>query len=176
MSLLSVAQGSTGYLVACDFETSSTQNTSAAGYTVSSTAYGTITQNSSSLTGSYSYVFGANSNVLHQWGGTSSNSANQIFEIVFKRSSTPASAVTLMSSPGNSIYGDTYALYLTAGGTLFGYAASRFSSRQVDSTTNLCDGNFHHVILSYNADAGYFRLYVDGVLVDSDTSIGSIGG
>ena len=110
MSLLSVAQGSSGYLIACDFETSSTEKTNTAGYTVSSTAYGTITQNASSLTGSYSYVFGANSNVFHQWGGASNSSANQIFEIVFKRSSTPASQVALMSSPGLSVYNDSFKL------------------------------------------------------------------
>ncbi len=145
MSLLSVAQGESSYLLACNFESSSTEKTNAAGYTVSSSAYGTITQEASSLSGNYSYVFGSSSNVLHQWGG-SKTAPNLIMEIIFKRSSAPASEVTLMHAPGYSIYGDANMLRLTTNGYIRGQARNESTSSTVTGSTNLCDGKFHHVV------------------------------
>lgn len=166
MSLLSVAQGDANYLIACNFETSSTEKTNASAYNVSSTAFGTITQTPGSLSGSYSYVFGANSNVLHQWGTPSGYTRNQIAEIIFKKDSAPASEVYLIHSPSNDNFDGSFSLRLTSSGYIKAFIRSDSNiTRTATGTINLCDGKFHHVVMSHNNAIGYgTRVYVDGVL------------
>jgi len=86
MSLLSVAQSESNFLIACNLDSSSTEKVTKAGLTFSSSQYGTITQNNSSITGNYSFDFSSNGRVLHQYTGTVT-STHVILEGVFKRSS-----------------------------------------------------------------------------------------
>jgi len=169
MSLYTTAQAESSFILASNLDSSTTENALKAGLTVSSSAFGTITQNASSLTGNASYDFSSNGSVLHQWSGSTS-SRTIIMETVFKRSSAPTGGeVTILSSSGIKIG-------LNTDGTIRGFFKNAFNQTlNLSGTVNLCDNKFHHVVLAWNQGndgAGniikIFRLYVDGTLIGDD--------
>lgn len=168
MSLYTVAQAEAGFTLATNLDTSSTEKVNASGLNVSSAQYGTVTQNASSLTGNASYDFGSDGRVLHQWGA-SYGINNFIHEIVFKKSSTPSEEVYLFSSL------QTTSLRITSNGYIkASYNTPSYGGNTITGTTNLCDGKFHHVVISYNDGSAGFRLYVDGVLIGTKTTLGNL--
>jgi hypothetical protein len=176
MSLLSVAQAESSFTIASNLDSSSTEKVNKAGISVSSTAYGTITQNSNSLTGFGSYNFGSDGRVLHQWNNGGGGIAYLMLEAVFKKSSTPSTDATLITYAGASTLGDTFRIDILSSGYIRGFAAnSSGNSRTITGTTNLCDNNWHHVVWAYNTITSGVRLYVDGVLIGSTSSIGNLG-
>lgn len=171
MSLYTTAQAEPWFILASNLDSSTTEEAHLAGLTASSSAYGTITQNNSSLTGNASYDFSSNGRVLHQWSGSTSTNSF-ILEGVFKRSSAPASTVTLMSVPGSS--SGIGRIRINSSGQVEGRFTNAFSQTvSATSTANFCDGKFHHVVFAYSKGVQTLticRLYVDGVLVASNTS------
>jgi hypothetical protein len=177
MSLYTTAQAESSFILASNLDSSTTENALKAGLTVSSSAFGTITQNASSLTGNASYDFSSNGSVLHQWSGSTS-ARTIIQEAVFKKSSAPTSGSSvLISSTGIKIE-------IQTNGTIRGFFRNGFNQTlNIASTANVCDGNWHHVVLAWNQGndgAGnvirFFRLYVDGTLIgDAATSVSDFG-
>ena len=175
MSLYSVAQAESSFVIATNLDTSTTEKANAAGLSVSSSQFGTVTQNASSLTGNASYDFGSDGRVLHQWGG-SGGISRLILETVFKRSTNPSGNVTLVNYAGNSTLGDTFLIDINNSGFVRGLARnSSGSSASVTGSTDICDGNWHHIVWSYNGVTGGARLYVDGILIGSTNTIGNLG-
>ena len=168
MSLYTVAQAESRFILATNLDTSSTEKANRSSISVSSSQFGTVTQNASSLTGNASYDFGSDGRVLHQWGaGYGIN--DFIHEIVFKKSSTPSEEVYLFSSL------QTTSLRITSNGYIrANYNTPQYGGETITGTTNLCDGKFHHVLISYHDGATGFRLYVDGVLVGAKTTKGNL--
>jgi hypothetical protein len=174
MSLYTTAQGESGFVLATNLDSSTTEKANAAGLTISSSAFGTITQNASSLTGNASYDFSSNGRVLHQ-GNFSGATSSFILEAVFKRSSAPGSNVTLIVAPGTS-NSDQAFIDINTSGQVRGFSRNpNNNTTNATSSTNYCDGNWHHVIYSYQNSASSARLYVDGVYVAADGTIGNIG-
>jgi hypothetical protein len=167
MSLYTVAQAEPNFTFATNLDTSTTEKTNKSSITVSSAQYGTVTQNASSLTGNASYDFGSDGRVLHQWGGAY-GITNFIHEIVFKKSSVPSTDVDLFASLNDS------QLAIQPDGKLMAYVSTGSNNQRVYSLANLCDGKFHHVVMSYMDGSTGFRLYVDGILQGSATSIGNL--
>ena len=178
MSLYTTAQGEASFILATNLDSSTTENALKTGLTVSSSAYGTITQNASSLTGNASYDFSSNGSVLHQWSGSTST-RTIIQEAVFKKSSAPTSGSAVLISSGG------IKIEILTDGTIRGFFRNAFNQTlNVASTANVCDGNWHHVVLAWNqgndAITGnvikFFRLYVDGVLIgDPASSVSDFG-
>ena len=167
MSLYTLAQTDEAFLLATNLDSSSTEKVNKSYISVSSSQFGTVTQNASSLTGNASYEFGSDGRVLHQWGaGFGIN--NIIHEIVFKRSSTPSETVFLFSSL------QTTSLRITSSGFIQANFSTTSGSNTITGTTNLCDGKFHHVVMSYMNKTNGFRLYVDGVLIGSTEVRGNL--
>jgi len=174
MSLYTTAQGESGFILATNLDSSTTEKANAAGLTISSSAFGTITQNASSLTGNASYDFSSNGRVLHQ-GNFSGATSSFILEAVFKRSSAPGSNVTLIVAPGSSNNDQSF-IDINSSGQVRGFTRnSNSNTTSATTSTNYCDGNWHHVIYSYQNSASSARLYVDGVYVAGDGTIGNIG-
>lgn len=168
MSLYTTAQAETGFTLATNLDSSSTEKANASSITVSSAQYGTVTQNASSLTGNASYDFGSDGRVLHQWGG-GYGIADFIHEIVFKRTSNPASQVVLFTSLNQS------SLFLNTDGTITAYMQSSSNNTSITSSVDICDGKFHHVLISYMAGVtNGFRLYIDGTLVQAKATVGNL--
>jgi len=172
MSLYTTAQAESSFILATNLDSSTTEYAVKTGLTSSASAYGTITQNASSLTGNASYDFSSNGRVLHQWSGSTSINSF-ILEAVFKKSSAPGSQATIIQSGGQST-GSQAKIDINTSGQIRGYFRNAFSQTiTATSTANFCDGNWHHVVLAYSKQVGQttvFRLYVDGSLVASDTS------
>ena len=168
MSLYTVAQAEPNFTFATNLDTSTTEKANKSSITVSSAQYGTVTQNASSLTGNASYDFGSDGRVLHQWGGAYGIS-NFIHEIVFKKSSIPSTDVVLFASLNES-----QLAIEPATGKLMAFVSSGSNNQRIYSLSNLCDGKFHHIVMSYMDGSTGFRLYVDGVLQGSATSIGNL--
>lgn len=170
MSLYTTAQAESSFFFASNLDSSTTEKAVKAGFTASSEAFGTITQNASSLTGNASYDFSSNGSVLHQWSGTNS-SRTIIQEAVFKKSSAPTSGSSvLISASGIKIE-------IQTDGTIRGFFRNSFNQTlTIASTANVCDNKWHHVVLAWNQGndgAGntikFFRLYVDGTLIGDDS-------
>jgi hypothetical protein len=178
MSLYTTAQAESSFILASNLDSSPTEFAVRAGLTSSAASFGTITQNASSLTGNASYDFSSNGSVLHQWSG--SNSTRSIIqEAVFKKSSAPTSGSSvLISSAGIKIE-------IQTNGTIRGFFRNAFNQTlNIASTANVCDGNWHHVVLAWNQgnDAitgniiSIFRLYIDGVLIgDAGSGVSEFG-
>jgi hypothetical protein len=174
MSLYTTAQAEPSFYLASNLDTSASEYAKASGLTVSNTLYGTITQNANSLTGNASFDFSSNGRSLFQTGYANGNT--NIIEIVFKKSSTPASDVGLIRMPGSTIYNDGHQIILTSNGYIRGNSATSSNGTTVTGTTNLCDGKFHHVVWAYNnvTGGGGARLYVDGTLIGSSSTYGNV--
>jgi len=168
MSLYTLAQAETGFTLATNLDSSSTEKANVSSISVSSAQYGTVTQNANSLTGNASYDFSSNGRVLHQWGG-GFGIADFIHEIVFKRDTNPGSQVTLFTSLNQS------SLFLNTDGTISAYVQSSSNNNTITSSVDICDGKFHHVLISYMAGVtNGFRLYVDGTLVQAKATVGNL--
>ncbi|MEJ5225606.1 MAG: PQQ-dependent sugar dehydrogenase, partial [Anaerolineales bacterium] len=63
---------------------------------------------------------------------------------------------------GDGDYGD-YGVSLAGGRIAFGVAQGS-NANTICGTTNIADGNWHHVALTRNAATGQLRIFVDGVL------------
>ena len=135
MSLYTTAQAEPSFYLALNLDTAADAYAKKTGLTVSSTIYGTVTQNANSLTGNASYDFSSNGRVLFNTGYT--NGDTNIIELVFKRSSTPASDVGLIRMPGSTIYSDGHQIVLTSNGYIKGNSATSSTGIQVTGTTNL---------------------------------------
>jgi len=168
MSLYTVAQAEPNFYFATNLDSSSTEKVSKAGVTVSSSQFGTVTQNANSLTGNASYTFGANGRVLHQWGGAFGIN-DFIHEIVFKRDTNPTTDVILFNSLGE------IQLNINTDGTVFAYVSPGSGSQhRIYTTADLCDGKFHHLVISYMQATNGYRFYVDGTLIGSQSNLGNI--
>jgi hypothetical protein len=154
--------------MATNLDSSSTERAVKAGVTVSSSQFGTVTQNASSLTGNASYDFGSNGRVLHQWGG--SGGVNDfIHEIVFKKNGSPTGGI-LMNSLDEVVMS-----FQTDGKLEISIDPAFASASTIITPTNLADNKFHHVVVSYmGSSANQFRVYVDGTLVESKASQGNL--
>jgi hypothetical protein len=177
MSLYTTSQAESSFILASNLDSSTTENALKAGLTVSSSAFGTITQNASSLTGNASYDFSSNGSVLHQWSGSTS-SRTIIMEAVFKKSSAPTSGSSVLISSGG------IKIEIQTNGTIRGFFRNAFNQTlSMASTANVCDNQWHHVVLAWNQGndgAGntirLFRLYVDGTLIgDSNSGVSDFG-
>jgi hypothetical protein len=168
MSLYTVAQAESNFYFATNLDSSSTEKANKAGVSVSSSVFGTVTQNANSLTGNASYDFSSNGRVLHQWGGAFGIS-NFIHEIVFKRDNNPGSDVVLFNSL------DEVQLILQSDGKVRAYVdPASASPTDITTSADLCDGKFHHIVLSYMDGSTGYRLYVDGTLIQAKTTAGNL--
>lgn len=174
MSLLSVAQGESAYNVASNLDTAETEFTRKVGSTASNISYGTFTQSSDSLTGNASYIFGSNAHVVYAGLGTNGGFNNFIQEFVFKKSTKPASGSThnlsaIPASSGTS----TSPISIDSNGYLTAVVRGGSTSNTLTNSTDLCDGKWHHVVVSYIDGTNGFRLYIDGTLITSTDTTGN---
>jgi len=168
MSLYTVAQADGNFTLATNLDSSSTEKANYSGLSVSSSQFGTVTQNPNSLTGNASYDFGSDGRVLHQWGA-SYGINNFEHEIVFRRSSAPASDVYLLSSL------QTTSIQITSNGYIRAtFNTVSYGGNSITGSVNLCDGKFHHIVVSYHNGTAGFRLYVDGVLIGTKSTLGNL--
>ena len=182
MSLLTVAQATSGLRVACNFDTAATDKVNGTSVTSSTiTTSGTFTQNASSLTGAKSYDLSSSARAYVTWSdGTGNGTDSIIQEYVFKKSSAPGTGnyEHLGDLLGTSIYGDSFQVGIGPAGDIYLNAKNGSGTTTgVSSGGNYCDGNWHHVVASYMVAGGStgLRLYIDGTLIATDTTIGNIG-
>jgi hypothetical protein len=171
MSLYTTAQSEASFILATNLDSSTTERAVRTGSNASSEAFGTITQNASSLTGNASYDFSSNGRVLHQWDNVPSSTSSFLLEAVFKKSSS-GSLVTLLQVGGSSSGAAT--IDINTDGTIRGFFRNAFSQTiSATSSVNVCDGQWHHVVLAYSKQiqqTTVFRLYLDGALAAESTS------
>ena len=174
MSLLTKVQSESYWRYACNLDTS-TSPTIRSGYSVTPTTYGTVSQNSASITGNGSYDF-SSGRVQYQTGN-SGGWNDFAFEFVFKKSSKPSSgnAEYLLAQPTNTTGGAVNGIYIDSNGYINTNIKAFSTNPSLVNSVDLCDDKWHHVIVSYMGITGGYRLYVDGTLAASTNSAGNTG-
>ena len=177
MSLYSVAQAESHLIFVSNLETSPTEVYFKPAYTnpyVELT--GAVSQTSESLTGSYSYVFDGNDQIIYSATNAFPTTDTVGIEVVFKRSGSLSGTETIVRRRGGNTTGDGATLRMNTDGTitaqLTGFNSST-SSITTSGTYN--DGKFHHVVVFWE-QYDYFRLYIDGTLVGTNSAnVSNIG-
>ena len=175
MSLLSVAQGESGYSIASNLDTAATEFTRVTGSTATNLAFGTLTQSSDSLTGNASYIFGSNARVQYSGVGYSGGVSNFIQEFIFKKPSKPASgdAAYLAAMPTQQVGGYVNSVYIDSSGYVTALVKGAYTTTSLTAGVDVCDNKWHHVVVQYGNGSNEFRIYVDGTLISYNTTIGN---
>jgi hypothetical protein len=177
MSLLSVSSAEGDLVFVSNLDSSSTERVNKTGSTGTGTAYNTLTQESESLTGSYSYKFTTGAYIEH--GSSLFGNTGEIgLEVVFRKSgSVTSGGECIVRRRGGNTIGDGAEIVLNADGTLTSFLKGYTgSSSSITSTTTYNDNKWHHVVLLWK-QYNYFRVYVDGTLLGTaSANIANVGG
>lgn len=175
MSLLSVAQAEGILNVASNLDTAATEFVRATGSTAVNQAFGTLTQSSDSLTGNASYIFGSNARVQYSQLGNNGGVNNFTQEFVFKKTSKPTGTgnVHVLASMPNSATNNVNFIGIDTSGYLQVYIRGFYTSLNATYSTDLCDDKWHHVAVAYLDTTNGYRVYVDGTLVGSGSTLGN---
>ena len=178
MSLLSVSSAETDLIFVSNLDTSSTERVNKNGFTGTGTAYGTLTQESNSLTGNYSYKFTSGAYIEHGSSSGFGTAGDVSLEVVFKKSGSVASGgECIVRRRGNTTAGDGASIILNADGTITTLIRGYNSSQSTITTSGTYnDDKWHHVVLVWK-QYNYYRLYIDGTLVGTNSAnVANIGG
>ena len=177
MSLLSVAQAEAHLILASNLDTSATQVVYKNGITGTATLTGSVTQTNESLTGSYSYAFDGNDQIIHSASSGFGTTQHIGLEVVFKKSgSVTSGGEAIVRRRGGSTNGDGAEIILNSDGTITALLkGSSSDSQSITTSGTYNDGKFHHVVVLWH-QYNYFRLYIDGTLVGtSSANLSNIG-